>query len=534
MIINKDTGVLERYFLEQIFPPNRKRVLREEIYRRVETSYIDNEFKIILNWFKNPENLNSVKSKKVDPNVKFKVQINNIAKYIKNLFNCNIVMEFDKHTKFNRISFGMAITIDRTELSKKVGDAIEKHKSGFYIYQLQTSKVYIDYGMIGLAVERGLNEKHLTAVLFHELGHRVYIQTQYDIDAGKKEFPIAIRDKSSVDKVTSTQAISTLVVWIDGFIIYKIAKSIDENGSNKKKLIGLITSAIVFILSSILSMFTTNLYYTMYDNSQYVAGESLSDLVAVKYGYGGEIAKVMDIFYAITKARNANKLSLLRLFKLNRNDLNTSRMRRDNIKTALEKELADNNNSKKEKDEIKNILAQIEEMEKLNEEYSFLTEEEDVIFKDFSDNCIDVLMEQLTFRSADLKKIEDMYASSKVLNKIASYGKKGYKVVHSLEELNPLNIQIIMNKIREMAEVSVTNTAGGGVSVSGDNIGVGGGVATSKTHLELKNVVVMPVNNLLSIVEGNDKGRIISATLILVDPRHQIKFIKIQSAIFKF
>lgn len=505
-------SVLENYFLESMKLENGGTLLTEEIYRRPETGLIDAEFDKIMKFFANSDNMLKVRKKEIDPNDKFKNELTKIEGLIKKLLNGKIILKFDVASKFDKLSFGMCIFPSNEEMHRRVADALKNPGTGFYLYECNNSMVWIDYAMIGVLLKNKITSgRYLTAVLLHELGHKVYVASQNKIRYYGT-------NKSIVPTSSKIKNVGTGVAGGILLVVGSMAFELNIESYNTKAAISIISSFIGVVLTTIALAKAQQIT----DTETYVASESLSDLVAVKYGYGTEIAKTMDIFYAMTKVKVEKMSRLMRWFRKSANELNASKLRRTEVKKALEKELKDSANSEVEKKKIREMLKNIEEMESLNEEFNcnaFIT---------FGEAC-ESLNEALTFRSADMGKIRHMLHSKKVIEKIAKLGKKGWKIAHKATDLNPLNLKVVENKIREIAEHSVTKTVGASV---GDTVEVGGGV--SETSLRLRNVVLMEVQEFLCIVEGTDKGRVLSCTAILINDVEQLKFLKIQHSAFKF
>lgn len=513
-------SVLEQYFLEQmnIGKPGRY-LLNEEIYRRPETSLIDAEFKVILDWFSNEDNKYKVRKDKYDVDEHFKKQLSNIEKHIKSLLNAKIILRFDRASKFDRLSFGMCIFPSNEEMHNKIRAEIEKPKKGFYLYECNNCTVFIDFYMIQMCIENKLGPKALTAVLLHELGHKVYVKKQNDIRRnGNTKDVLDDETRKNVNRGEMAKNISGIIIFLGNLPICVV--NIGESNSKIKKIVTIAVGVISLLIGSGLAIIGNLLApYYLDDITTYVESEGLSDLLAVKYGYGYEIAKTMDIFYAKSKTKINNLNKILRFFKKHSNNLDTSKLRRDEVKKALIAELSDPNNSKTEKESIKNIIKAIDDMQVKNESQD--------MFKMFGESC-QCLSEVITFRSADMKRVKEILHSKQALDKLYKLTKKGWKLIHKAEELNQLNMTVVQNKIREMAEVSVTNTV---ESSAGDKIDVG--VKRSKTHLKLRNIVLMEVMEYLCIVEGLDNGRIISVTAIFLNDVEQIKFVKFQTSLLK-
>lgn len=482
--------------------------LREDIYRRDETNLIDREFKVILDYLKKDDNLDNAKRNKIDLDEKFKKQINNIEKYMKQLLNASIILRFDVASKPKRIDFGMCIFPSNEELHNKIRKA-ETDGKGFYLYECHNCLVLMDLGFFGLCKKYDLNERCLTAVLLHELGHKIYVKRQNELNYSE------ITGDKDIDGNSNKSKIVICITNLAGAFLIPVSMTNP-----------------VFMILYLLGLGFGNLVginYNLKSNVyRYVKSEGLSDSVPVRYGYGYEIAKTMDIFYAITKTNNASSNKFIKwlrnnLFSAGSNEMNASRLRRQEVLEVLKQELDNPNNSNAEKKILKKIIADVEQMIVKNEDYKINLFCED----------LKTLNEVLTFRSIEMDRARKILNSPNVLDKIYKQLKKGYHVVHTVEELNPLSRKVVENKIREMAEVTKTNTVKTDVDVN-TKVGVSVGGEHSKTTLELRNIVCMEIQNFLCIVEGNDKGRITSITTIFKNEGESIKFIKFQSSLFKF
>jgi hypothetical protein len=286
-----------------------KYFLNEEIYRRSETDLIDKEFKVILDWFKN----NNIKDyKKSNLDFRFATTLKNIENLILKLMNATVMLRFDMVSDPNKLDFGMCIYPSVQEMHNKAKDAIEKRKEGFYLRDCHSCLILIDLGLIEMLKRNNWNERYLTAVLLHELGHKCYVEQQDDIREG----------------------------YSDGYVTLNLF------GIKVKIPVGYLLPVIGFLL-----VFQKNI-------NVYVDSEHLSDLTAVKYGYGKETYEIMNSFYEMSKF--SSKLKIIENYL---NNINTSKMRRDKIKKALEIELTDKNNSTTEKRIIRKTLDELKKIE---------------------------------------------------------------------------------------------------------------------------------------------------------------------------
>lgn len=469
-------------------------ILNEEIYRRPETMLIDNEFKVILDYFSKDDNIKKTKGKNFDK--QFETQLKMIEALILKLLNARIIFKFDDASTWKRLSFGMCIYPSTQEMHGKITDAIEHHKEGFYLAECSNALIFIDYAMIYLVIKNKLGPRALTAVLLHELGHKVYVKRQNEILYNGSD-----DNDPDLEKNTNKSLLYTIILFGIPFVIPFSA-------------IGATVSIILFFLSS--GLLFSNMIQR--SNLTYVKSEALSDSIALKYGYAKEIYQTMDIFYAMSKTDSKTKSKIIKWLDRKTNASNSSKMRRDELEKILRDELNDRNNTKLEKENIKNVLDEIDKMK---------TKNEDVI--PVLNTVVHSINEAMTFRSIEMDRAKKILESSQVVKKIADLAKKNWFPMHNENDLNLLNRKVIENKIKEMAEKQITTTVSGEV---GTSIEVGG--ERSKTRNELRNIVMMELGGYLCLVEANDKGRIISITTIFSNSGESIKFIRFQVSIFKF
>lgn len=288
--------------------------LNEEVFRREETLKIDSEFKKILKFVRDNDAKTLINT---DLNIKFESELKSIETLIFKLFNAKIIFKFDDASDPRRLSYGMMIFPSMQELKGKIRDAVEKEKEGFYLRSCSNVLIVMDLGLLTLIKKENLNERHLTAVLLHELGHKVYVRSQYEVREKGYTNQIVL----SILGVTTTITITSLPIILP-----------------------------LIVLAGIYGMLQFNSINT------YVQSEHLSDLTAVKYGYGQETYELMNSFYKLTENKKRLKIkSLRKLFNI----LNSSKMRRDEVEKAIKKELNDSKNSPTEKKLLKNALEEI-------------------------------------------------------------------------------------------------------------------------------------------------------------------------------
>lgn len=293
--------------------------LNEEIFNREETKLIDQEFKIINDWYQ------SVDIKTVlntDLNIKFQKELSNIEKHILKLFNAKIIFKFDDASNPKVLNYGMMIFPSMQELKGKIRDAVEKNKEGFYLRSCSNVLVVMDLGLLTLLKKYEKNERYLTAVILHELGHKIYVKSQHEVR----------------QKAQDTNTLIALTVFGMSFVIS--------------------FTALAFILPCIFMIGGIQVM-NIVNTKAYVDSEHLSDVIGVKYGYGSETYELMDMFYNLTKDKRNSKIKIVRQMA---NMWNASKMRRDEVEKALKKELQDPRNSKVQKDLIKSSLKELQKV----------------------------------------------------------------------------------------------------------------------------------------------------------------------------
>lgn len=288
--------------------------LNEEVFRREETTRIDAEFRKIIKFVKE----NDIKTlASTDLNTRFGSELKAIETLIFKLFNAKIIFKFDDASNPRVLSYGMMIFPSMQELKGKIRDAVEKEKEGFYLRSCTNVLVVMDLGVLTLIKKEDFNERHLTAILLHELGHKVYVRSQNDIRVRGSENQFLL----SILGITVTVSIPVLPVILPFIFLAGIYGMLQYNATNT-----------------------------------YVQSEHLSDLTAVKYGYGTETYQLMDSFYRLTQRKKDTKIKALKVML---NILNSSKMRRDEVEKAIKKELNDSKNSPTEKKLLKNALEEI-------------------------------------------------------------------------------------------------------------------------------------------------------------------------------
>lgn len=501
-------------------------ILNEEIFRRPETLKIDEQFDIIIKRFKSKEFREGINRGSINPSKELKQNLKNIETAIESLFAGDIILRFDDHSDFNRLDFGMCIYPSTKELHGLLEDAIENKGEGFYLGDCHNCLVFIDLALINIILKNDWNGRYLTSVLLHELGHKIYVSTQEDILSGRAMVTVKVGGKERVFKGLIAEVTSTVIYFILLFLSFSLAI---------KQL-----------------------------NSKYVRSEHMSDSVAVKYGYALEIYRILDSFYTLTKSnkKRADFNVLAKIYDKITNKNNTSKQRRDMVEALIKQELSSSDNIN-EKNYLKSVLKEVESIKIKNEDsmdsiisngftayleeclkvmaedaLSTVNEEDNTsqemyneAYKFYTENY-PIFNEKVTLFPIDMDKANKIMNSNAVIKKTIKQMEKEFTPIKSEAELNPIQKKVIENKIKEIEQSY--KTKGGNLDVNlNTTIGVGVGGTSTETHIEMRNIVLMPLNGKLCIVEANDKGNIISITAIFAKTSGKLKFIRFQIAIFK-
>jgi hypothetical protein len=269
-----------------------KTLLLEEIYSRPELKQIDKLFDEILEVLPSDDFKHPI----------FKKNFKKMEGILKRVFNihCKIFLDLSLN---KYITYGMAIYPSYEEMKNQYLDAIET-KNGFKLINSHNVSIEIESNLLNYFKEKNLNGRDLTAIIIHEIGHKVYVKTQRDIyfkEFNEKRKAIIIGTASS--SVTIPLALVNPIVTFVGL-------------------------AMVF--------FGTNTFLDYIRIKNYSNREIYSDSLAVKYGYGAEIYRVLKILQE--EDNRMHKKSNIRFIDWIRKNFNFYYLRRKGIIEVLKKE----------------------------------------------------------------------------------------------------------------------------------------------------------------------------------------------------
>jgi hypothetical protein len=304
-------------------------LLLEEIYNRPELTTVDKLFQEIM------DNLPSQDFKKPV----FKNNLAKISKLMLKVFNvdCKIFLH---PAMSNNISFGMRIFPSYEEMKGQFLDAMEKSKEGFKLIDCHNVSIEIDGAFLNHVKKNNGTARELTAVLIHEIGHKVYVKVQKDIYS--KEYDLT-RGKSVSIRVNRAKIIRNMMSDINPVLMF---------GNVLMAFIG--TSSIKDLLSI----------------KYYSEREIYSDSLAVSYGYGKEIYNTLTMLQKEAKAQYQSRPK--KIFDWFEKNLNYYYLRRKGVIEFLKKEYK-SAKSPLEKETIKKLIDDLlaEQNKDFEEESSF-------------------------------------------------------------------------------------------------------------------------------------------------------------------
>lgn len=308
-------------------------LLLEEIYNRPELLTVDKLFQEILN------NCPSSDFKKPV----FKTNLDKISKIMLRVFNvdCKIFLH---PAMSDRISFGMRIFPSYEEMKGQFLDAIEKPKEGFNLVGCHNVSIEIDGAFLNSMKKNNGTARELTAVLIHEIGHKVYVRVQKNIYG--KEYDMT-KGKSITIRLNRAKLLRSILPDTNPLLVF---------GNVLMAFIG--TSSIRDLLSV----------------KYYSEREIYSDSLAVSYGYGKEIYNVLTILQKEAGVQYQSRpKKILDWFEKN---LNYYYLRRKGVIEFLKKEY-EQAKSPLEKESIKKLLDDLiaEQNKDFNEDEKSLNEE---------------------------------------------------------------------------------------------------------------------------------------------------------------
>jgi len=320
------------------------KVFKENSYSVKDLEKIDRAFQNILD-----ECIVYDKSRTTDGMSDVSLKINqtldknltDIEKIIKKVFNIDLKIKIDTNTK--RLEYFACIFITNEDIRKVKNDIkeiIEDEKFGLHYIKVKKAEVLIqDKALFYIKKyddEGTLCGRHLTAILLHELGHKIYLKLAYNKNADG-EYLLTIND-SREKRLTVTE----------------------KNKSKKLTELAVmaISAILVWLAYSVLDFFLR-----VFNTKEYVRIESYSDRLAIQYGYGKEIYQFflsIEMYFKGRITHDKNSI-FIKLF-------DADYLRRKEMKANIIKEINDTRNTKYQVDRLKEVLKFIEEIEKDAEE----------------------------------------------------------------------------------------------------------------------------------------------------------------------
>lgn len=334
-----DINLLEDY----INPANIKEdyfsILHENMYSVKDLEKIDNAFDEILDKCAVIENPSRTSKKKyvltnmdiLDKNLTI------VEKTVKKIFNIDLNIEID--TKTAKLEYFACIYItneDIKNVKKNVKEIIEDEKFGLHYIKVKKADMMFQaqsfFYVKDFNSERHLNGRHLTAILLHEIGHKIYLKLAYNKNA-EGDYLLSINDSKE--------------------------KSFKVKDNNKSKKLVEVAVAAVALFLSYLALTVMSYVQAIFNTKEYTRVESYSDRLAIQYGYGKEIYQ----FFLTIELWSKGRLTTDKSFFL-RKLLDADYIRRKEMKNNIIKEINNGNNTKEQIRMLKEILKFIEEIEK--------------------------------------------------------------------------------------------------------------------------------------------------------------------------
>lgn len=306
-----------------------KRLLLEEVYSVNDLSTIDSLFQQILDRYVventtaySLKGIQRYKNIKDVHDKKFESMLIKIEKILDKTFNLKSRIAVDI-SRPNSLSYGACIFLTKEEAKGIAEEAIKDKETGYKFIKRREANMYIEEGFLKLCKFRGLTGRHITAVILHEIGHKVYLPVQKKLNAEGKIIELVIAGIS----IPST--ILSLISPIPAI-------------------------AALIMVSYVYSSTLVSIRY-------YSKSEAWSDKFAVKYGYGKEIYETMAEFEMVMSGKIKKDRNI---FTWISNQFSATYLRRQLIKRELIKEMNDPENGEEMRKAIKEILKQIDNIEK--------------------------------------------------------------------------------------------------------------------------------------------------------------------------
>jgi len=295
-------------------------ILLETVYSRPELDIVDSLFQKILDEI-------TTKSTNFESST-MKKSCEKIALLIGKIFNFNCKIFIDNTMK-NYVTYGMAVYPSYEEMKGQIADALEDKKKGFQLISCNNVSIELDTAFLKYAKKVNLTGRHLTAVMLHEIGHKVFVKSQCDIRQGGE-------DENNATAVIGFLGMSLMIPLAA-------------------------VNAIASISMIVLCYILMSNFITASSIKTYSKSEGLSDSLPVKYGYGAEIYQVMKV---LEEEENVNKSNSKIKFVNNiKKNFNFFYLRRKYIIEVVQKELSEIT-SPSQKKILSKILDDLQETQK--------------------------------------------------------------------------------------------------------------------------------------------------------------------------
>jgi len=212
---------------------------------------------------------------------------------------------------------------------KKIAEEIMENGEGYYFKTIRKTTIYFQEALFLFMKYYKMDARILTAILLHEIGHKVFLKVNTEIER----------------KDNKVNLIFTLGIGVSFIITYGgIAAALPIPA-----LIGLVLTILIYILW----VFYAN------KNGMYIDTESNCDSMAVKYGYSTEIFSFFSILVEVFVGKGGHVKVTNKRYQYE-----TSLNRLENIKKNIRIQMDDKTTSKEDKEFLKKQLDEINNIEK--------------------------------------------------------------------------------------------------------------------------------------------------------------------------
>lgn len=323
---------MENYEMINVFDESFvESILNETIYHNPYVAMIEEQFKIILDkcLIKDPKKPMGYADMKMNDPVLNKCY-SKIEEYFNKAFNIKCHLKLDNNRP-NSVQYGACIWVNEKDVEEAVKDAcggVEEKKDGIYFIKINKCEIQIQEAFFKFVLKNQLNERHLLAVLLHEIGHKLYLKANIKIENDEMKIHLVNLGITSVISIGAAAVASATTV------------------------LGIAVGAIAII---ILTCASSTVLTTITGTKSYSKSEGNCDNNATSYGYGKEIYEVMACFELMCNKYLTTKRNFIR------NLFNYHYQRRNIIYMNIQKEINNPENSEADREKLKQILKYIDE-----------------------------------------------------------------------------------------------------------------------------------------------------------------------------